>query len=67
MPLVNMWAVAAAENYMQIHTAAAGCKDDQNKVPAVHMAGAVHKVVHVHKGLAGHTGHNPPGADHRYT
>lgn len=59
--------VAAAENYMQIHKAAVGHKDVQNKDLAVHMAAAVHRVMVVHKEMADHTDHSPLEVDHHCT
>lgn len=52
---------------MQIHKAAVGHKDVQNKVLAVHMAAAVHRVIVVHKEMAGHTDHSPLEVDHHCT
>lgn len=52
---------------MQIHKAAVGHKDVQNKDLAVHRAAAVHTVMVVHKEMAGHTDHSPLEVDHHCT
>ena len=67
MPWVGTWVVAAAENYMQIHKAAVGHKDVQNKDLAAHTAAAVHRVMVVHKEMAGHTDHSHLEVDHHCT
>jgi len=63
---VNMWAVVVGVNYMPNHTAA-DYKDDQNKVLAVHMVEADHRVMAAHTVNVVHTGHSPLVADHHYT